>query len=369
MPEFIPGLRLSRLYYREAVRPILDRFAPGLAHTAALIGFGSEVIGCDTLQSRDHSWGPRLILFLPAEAFEPQRAALEDALQRNLPRRFYGYSTHFGEPDATGVRLMQPAEGRRVNPMIEIDTLQNYFEAYLGYSPAQPPDIAAWLTFAEHRLLAVTSGEVFHDDLGLGDVRRRLAYYPHDLWLYLMSAQWMKVSQEEAFVARCGDVGDELGSQLIAARLAQALMRLAFLQERRYAPYSKWFGSAFARLEAAAALKPILERVVAARSWREREGQLCRAYECMAARHNALKLTRPLPVKSSWFHNRPYLVLHAELFAGELRQAIQDERVRSLPEYVGAINQWVDSTDVLENVALCRRLRRLYEGGETGPAE
>jgi hypothetical protein len=58
-------------------------------------------------------------------------------------------------------------------------------------------------------------------------------------------------SQEEPFVARTGDVGDELGSQVIAGRLVRALMQLCFLMERRYAPYSKWFGTGFSRLSIA----------------------------------------------------------------------------------------------------------------------
>lgn len=45
---FIPGRELSRLFYREQVRPLLDASWPGLAHTAALIGPGSDVLGFDT---------------------------------------------------------------------------------------------------------------------------------------------------------------------------------------------------------------------------------------------------------------------------------------------------------------------------------
>jgi len=42
---FTPGLDLARLYYAEVVRPLLDNEYPGLAHSAALIGPGSEVLG------------------------------------------------------------------------------------------------------------------------------------------------------------------------------------------------------------------------------------------------------------------------------------------------------------------------------------
>ena len=62
--HFIPGLELAGRFYREAVRPILDDAFPGLAHAAALIGSGSEVLGFDTAMSADHHWGPRAMLFL-----------------------------------------------------------------------------------------------------------------------------------------------------------------------------------------------------------------------------------------------------------------------------------------------------------------
>jgi hypothetical protein len=70
----------------------------------------------------------------------------------------------------------------------------------------------------------------------------------YDVWRYVLACQWQRVSQEEAFVGRCGEVGDELGSAVTCARLVRDLMRLTLLMARRYPPYGKWLGSAFARL-------------------------------------------------------------------------------------------------------------------------
>ena len=70
-------------------------------------------------------------------------------------------------------------------------------------------------------------------------------------------------------------------------------MFLTFLIERRYAPYPKWFGTGFARLNGAAALGPILEEVIAAASYPERELALVRAYAMVVGWHNALALTPP----------------------------------------------------------------------------
>ena len=59
-------------------------------------------------------------------------------------------------------------------------------------------------------------------------------------------------------MGRAGQVGDEIGSTLIAGQLVRDLMRLCFLMEQQYAPYSKWYGTAFLRLEAASSLNPVL---------------------------------------------------------------------------------------------------------------
>jgi hypothetical protein len=141
-------------------------------------------------------------------------------------------------------------------------------------------------------------------------------------------------------------------------------MRLGFLMERQYAPYSKWFGSAFARLACAARLTPHLDAALAARGWHDRQQHLVHAYQIIATMHNDLGITEPLSPQATQFHGRPFLVIQAGEFADAIRHQIQDERVRNLPEAVGSIDQFVDSTDVLSNAALRRRAKAIYVGGD-----
>lgn len=54
MSEFVPGLKLSRLFYREAVEPIIKPHFPYLKYAAARLGQGSEVMGYAYAMSRDH---------------------------------------------------------------------------------------------------------------------------------------------------------------------------------------------------------------------------------------------------------------------------------------------------------------------------
>ena len=75
----------------------------------------------------------------------------------------------------------------------------------------------------------------------------------------------------------------ELVGPLLEAHIPD-MMRLAFLMERSYPPYPKWLGSAFAQLQCAPTLLPLLERVGTASEWEERDGALADAYRKLAER-------------------------------------------------------------------------------------
>ncbi len=189
----------------------------------------------------------------------------------------------------------------------------------------------------------------------------KLEYYPHDLWLYLLSNQWERISQEVAFMGRCGQVGDELGSRIVAARQISDIMRLCFLMERKYAPYIKWFGTAFSKLKSAKTLTPLFNEIMDANTWQERQNHLTRAYEYVAKLHNELRITDSLTTEVSQFHNRPFMVIHADKFADAIHEKIEDNEVKRLPKYLGAIDQYVDSTEVLSYTEKFRRFWSMYQ--------
>ena len=164
-------------------------------------------------------------------------------------------------------------------------------------------------------------------------------------------------------MGRAGSVGDELGSALIGARLVRDLMRLCFLMERQFAPYPKWFGTAFQQLACAKELTPHLTAALAATRWQEREAHLVAAYESVAAMHNALGLTEPLPARVRDFFGRPFKVIALHGYADALAARVEDPRVRRLfgRHTVGSLDQFSDSTDLLSSPELRPALRRLYE--------
>lgn len=361
--KFIPGLKLSEMFYQEAVRPILDAEFSNLLYSAALMGSGSEVLGLDSAQSMDHHWGPRVKLFLQEEDYQKYKSKIEKVMSEKLPFKFHDIQTNFGNPDTIGVQLLEAKDSGLINHRVETKTIKSFFESVLAFNPYNEITIFDWLEFPEQHLLSVTAGKVFHDGLGeLVKLREKFRYYPREVWLHLLASQWTKISQEEAFVGRSGDVGDELGSRLIANRIIQFLMKLCFLMDKQYAPYYKWFGTGFSKLKIAQKLIPVFDQVQSSTTWKEREKYLSRAYEIVAEKHNSLNITTPLETKVSPFYERPYLVIHADKFAAEIKKTITDEKIKRIADRnIGSVDQFIDSTDVLSHPDICKKLKAVYE--------
>lgn len=326
MSDFVPGLELSRAFYGEVVAPLVG----AVPHSAALIGPGSEVLAFDTERSADHDWGPRVLVFVEGGDV----AAVRAAVAAGLPERFGGYPTVFGYRGRSG-------------PGVRVCELGAWLEEVLGFDPRGGVSVMDWLSMPWQSLAEVTGGEVFHDGLGeLKPVREALSWYPEDVWRYVLACQWMRIAQEEPLPGRCGEVGDELGSAVVGARLVREVMRLALLLRRRYPPYAKWLGSALARVPGSAELGEALAVAVGARSWQEREAGLTRAYSRVAAVQNRMALAEPLDARVREFHDRPFLVIGGERFAGALLAAVSDPQVAALP-VVGCVDQLSDGVAVV----------------------
>lgn len=348
------GIELSRRFYFDLVRPWLDSACPDLQHAAALIGYGSELLNLDDDISRDHNWGPRIHLFVG-------RADHERLAQRLVTEFAAAAPSHFlGEPIGWRSRPHPPASGEGARGVyehgLEIHTLEATLAQLLDLRPEMQPTAIEWLGYAEQRLLAFTAGAVFHDDDGrLTRARHRLAYFPKDVWLYKIAAQWRRIAEEQAFVGRAGYVGDDVGSRVIASRLVQDVMRMGFLLERQYAPYSKWFGSAFARLGCANDLLPLLKQVLLAEDWRQREHHLAAAYLAVARLQLNCGAGEPFEPAIGPYFGRPFTTINADVALEATVAAIEDPDIKRLP-VVGSLDQVTDSTPVLEDPCRWRLL-------------
>ena len=361
---FVPGLELAEGFYRDAVKPILDDNFPGLKYSAALIGQGSEVLGFDTPTSTDHHWGPRVMLFLAPADFVEYREKIRAVLAEKLPPLYRGYSTSFTAPDPAdnGVQIMRPAAGP-VNHRVETFTISGYFTDYLGIDIDKELDAIDWLTLPQQKLRSIVAGKVFHDVLNLEKVRRKFAWYPPDVWRFILASLWARIAEEEHLAGRAGEAGDEVGSDIIALRLVRDIMRLALVMAQQYPPYAKWLGAAFKQTAGSVELYPVLEEIVHGKSWRERDKYLAKAYTVIAEIHNALGITEPVPANPVPFFGRPFTVIKGYNFMTALLEPIKapwlTPVLRRSP--IGSLDVLTDNTDLLEDPLFRPALKELFK--------
>jgi Domain of unknown function (DUF4037) len=301
------GAELSRAFYEVVVAPMLD----GVPHAAGRLGSGSDVIGIDDVMSRDHDWGCRLTVLVEDGVNE-----VTERFERELPDEYQGHPVRF------------PSSWKPRGHQVEVETVDGFARSRLGLIPTDEID---WLLLTGQSLLEVVAGPVFHDGPGrLTTLRSRLAWYPPDVEAYVVASQWHRIDQELPFVGRVRDVGDELGSRVITARLARDVMHLTLLLERRWSPYSKWLGTAYGARGRAL----------------DTESSLCAALDELAGRD----VTVP-------FWDRPYQTIDPAFLASRPRGL-------PLPVGIGSIEQWCDNVDVM-NPSRRVQLRSAYEAWRT----
>jgi hypothetical protein len=337
--DFVPGRVLCRAFYEEVLESKVE-----VPHSAGLLGPGSDVIACDTERSTDHDWGPRCIVFVPDSAVEEVRSRVLN----DLPETYRGWPVAIGRDE-------QPLE-----PRVEVDSLSSWISRQMGWDCSSGDlSVTDWLLIPQQRLLGVTEGSVFADPHGeLARLRARLAWYPEPVYWWLLACQWRRLAQEEPFVQRTAEVGDDVGSRIITGRLARDCMRLALLIGRRYAPYEKWLGTAFARLPDPDGLGSSINHAMTAASYSDREAALGHAYRALAGRYNDLADS---DVDSSLrpFFDRPAWILGANRFTTDALDRVADPMLATRP-LIGSIDQMIDCTDVLADPNQTSLLRSYY---------
>ncbi len=341
------GLELAGDYYQEVVAELLAARWPGLPHAAARLGSGSDVLGLDDTVSQDHDFGLRLTLLVGRDYVE----AVDEHLEETLPETYQGWPTRFATTwDA------------RVRHKVQVTTAEDFCASRLGVRVDHPWDAIDWLAVTGQSVLEVTAGAVFADSLGeISDLRRRLRWYPTDVWCYVVAADWQRIGQELPFIGRTGSRGDDLGSAVLTGQLVRTAMHLGFLLQRRWPPYPKWVGTCFTTLPDASAAAPALTAAQAASTWPERQAALVEALVTLHELQLAVGLpTGPEVVES--FFDRPFTGVRASV-SQLLLAEINDPLLRRLPAGVGSVEQWVDNVDVLSvpqrRVALAQAWRSM----------
>lgn len=337
--EHTNGIELAEAYHREVVGPLLAAEAPGLPFAAGRLGAGSDVLGFDDAQSRDHDWGLRLTVLVPADRV----TEVDELLERRLPGTWSGLPVRFA-------MVSDP----RVRHRVEVADLAGWTAPRLGPDPTAAWSVRDWLSLTGQSVLEVVAGPVFRDDGGeLTALRERLAWYPEQLWRYLVACDWARLEAEFPDVGRAGLRGDEDGSAVIAARHVRTQMHLAHLLRRCWPPYGKWLGRSTAGLPGGDALREELLATLTARDWRTRQEALSRAADRLGRWQGETGLPTLDPATEPFF-DRPHRGVRE--LAEAVMAEVEDPEVLALPPGVGSAEQISDHVRVLIDPAARRRL-------------
>lgn len=361
MTEFIKGLDLCEQFFEEIGKPILEEHYPTLKYTAGLIGYGSDVLGYDDRTSTDHMWGPRFYLFIGNEN-AGVKAQLESTFAKALPYTYKGYSVNFSVPNLEdhGVRIAEIITSGEVASLIFISTFDEFLKGYLGVSDLELLSDLDWLAFSEHRLLALTSGKLFVDRLNIQKRLEAIRFYPENIKLYLLASNWSLISEEQAFVKRCGDCGDAIGSRLICSRIAERLMRLCFLYYNQYAPYSKWFGTAFNNLRIDDKIKETLLLALSTDDLENRENYLVNAQALVGELHNDCQITPFVSAEIGSYFGRDIKVIYPDNFVKAIMEKLKNTAFENIP-LIGTLSQVGNFTAIYEENRFSNQVKGLYK--------
>jgi len=340
------------------IRPLIDEHFPEVSenHAAALIGWGSDVLGNDDEWSKDHEWGPRCILFLP-ESLEHCKNALYNMLNAKIPPKIMGYPTRFAVNKDTHIRVLSEEDFSSVS--IDITTVKKFFRENLGL--VTPQSDLDWLSIPENRLLEVTGGEVFFDGVGeLTELREFYqGYYPQNVWKYRLAFMWQALGWDVDLIGLCHARGDFLSERHCLSMTLFRMMKLTFLLNRRYAPsYPKWLGREFYKLpKLAKKIGPILESCYLDEDIESVISKLEEVSRELIRYQNTLDgLPRAL-IKSNPFC-RGFWKIDFQYIANQIYKTI-DGPLKTL-DLDGAVDQWICNEDFFMDCEKLRRLSSVY---------
>lgn len=261
----ISGLKLSRSYYEQVVRPMLREQFPELAQriAAGLVGHGSDCYGFDDVYSQDHDFGPGCYLWLTDEDYATHGKQLQEAYDA-LPTDFMGFTGRTTTPRA-----------RNAAKRCGVTSISGFFESVTSL-PAAPSEQEThlWLNLDEATLAAATNGEVFADPLGaFSKVRQGFKNMPEDVRISLISRRLGMMAQAGQYnTPRMIARADAAGIWLSISEFVHAASSLVFLVNTPivagYMPYYKWQFAALRKLSSKpyarlGELCPKLERLMA----------------------------------------------------------------------------------------------------------
>lgn len=284
--KFTQSLELSGMLFSEEISRVMEQEFPELKYAAATLGMCSEVLGLDDKVSMDHEWGPRISIFLQEDDKNRYAEEINQALRKMLPASYKGINLMWRKP---GVDIHNTRENALYHVYVTSVADALNFHGGIKELPLQEVD---WLKVSEQHLLEFTAGVVYKDEIGeLTRARELLGYYPDNVLRFLLMKEWNTIGGDWFPIGRIGERGDELGLRIQVARLVQRFMRIAFMVNRTYFPYKKWFGTKFKDLPIASKIEPMLLGLLEEKNWRHVEEKIGDIATLLLYQQNNLGIT------------------------------------------------------------------------------
>ena len=223
------GMELSRLYYEEVCKPVIEKEAGELTERTAvgLVGEGSECYGYDDEISRDHDFGPSCCFWLTKEDYRIYGGKLREILD-SLPKSFMSFPA---------LKISEWGGGRR-----GVLNTESFYRKFTGKENG-PETLNEWRMIPETNLSIVTNGSVFSDPLGeFTKIRNRLLeYYPEDIRLDKIASRCMKIAQSGQYnLGRCLKRGEFVAARIAEAEFINESIYMIYLLNKKYMPFYKW---------------------------------------------------------------------------------------------------------------------------------
>lgn len=244
------GMELSEKFYLEFGEPMIREKFPEYEDRIAigLVGEGSECFGFDDELSKDHDFGAGFYMWVSKETYAQIGSRLREEYEK-LPKTYMG------------IRRIETKQGKNRTGVWEI---REFYRQFLGLDHL-PETETEWFYTEEEMLAEAVNGKVFRDEEGIFTSYRNalMKYYPDKVWL-------KKIAQELALFSQSGQYNyfrllqrnDKIGAALSLRLFVEHAMNLAYLLNRRYAPYYKWKAKGMQYFTRLSDLHEMLERLL-----------------------------------------------------------------------------------------------------------
>ncbi len=257
--ELLNGMALSHMYYDEVIAPMIEQDFPDLVgyYCAGLFGEGSDAYGFDDISSRDHDWGPGVIILINDRNFYDR---FGQKLQASLIKKAEEIGTFHGSaPDISSIQ-----KGRR-----GVFFLEDYYEDLVGKdltdhlmhghplnssteiqeesgvsaaeSKRRVPGI--YISVPEYALSATVNGEIWYDPEGIATgIRAKLTeYYPEEIWKRKLMQECALFSQNAQYnYLRMKRRNDNVTAEMLLYEGMKNAARIAYTLSGTFVPHEKW---------------------------------------------------------------------------------------------------------------------------------